>query len=108
MTYLVITATIETDTDSVVPHLSFEDVMPVVTEKSLKTWKSSSENVREQGLFLLGNFGVNVTQPLHMIVVGVFVVSGGVACPHLRRNHLGDLSVHCGQSQSWGVTRRIK
>ena len=45
--YLAITATIETDADRVVPHLSFEDVMPVVTEKSLKTWKSSSEDVRE-------------------------------------------------------------
>jgi hypothetical protein len=51
MTYLVITATIEADTDRVVPHLSFEDVMSVVTEKSLKTWKSSSEDVREQRSF---------------------------------------------------------
>ena len=46
-TYLIITASIEADTDRIIPHLSFENVVPVVTEKSFESWKSGSKDVRE-------------------------------------------------------------
>jgi len=36
ITHLVITAAIEGDADRVVPHLSFEDITPVVSKESLK------------------------------------------------------------------------
>jgi len=104
-TYLVVTTTIEANADRVVPHLSFEDVVPVIAEKSLESWKSRSKDIREQGLLLLSDFGIDVAQPLHVIVVSVLVIGGGIASSHFWGDHLADLSIHYGRGQSRDQSR---
>ena len=83
MTYPVITAAIKADTNRIIPDLSFENVVPVLSEEPLKPGKGSSKDVREQGLFLLGSFGVDITQPLHVIIVGILVIGRSIARPQL-------------------------
>ena len=101
MTYPVIAAAIEADTNGIVPDLSLEGVVSVVTEKPFKTGEGGSENVRKQSPLLLCDFGIDVMQSLHVIVVGVFVIGRRTICPHLLGDHLVDLSVHCVRGQPW-------